>query len=216
MNLYYIVTYRRDENDDPITGTLKGVSGFQNGVYGPVGMPEAKRVQSLMGGEIVEVEPNQDFVRKMVNKACKKAGLPVPYKTEDFDEDVDGSNPEIFEVEDETEEDAPSEEDTVEEDSDEDTSEEDAPEEDAPEVDTSDEVPEEEVVNEVIDALHDALDEEKLDGAFDGGPPKSTNLGAIDAASVVRRLESEAALDFFLGDDEKRKTVLDPAGRADE
>lgn len=192
MQLYYVVTQRRDPEGRPVSGTVSGVAGFENGLYGPVGLPEAERVKALTGADVVNVEIDNDTIQELVNQACEKAGIPAPFRADDFtaerEEALEAEIREEIEAEnaDDEEEDAPV----------------------AEQADTS------ATVDQILDAITEVVDEEKIDGELIENPV-SGNLNAIDAQAVARRLDDEAT-DLFLSDDESRKTVLNAAGRGDE
>jgi hypothetical protein len=198
MDFCYVVSQRRDDEGNPITGTIRGVEGFENGLWGPTTPREARRVQALMGGDIVHVDIDGDVVKDAVNTACHQQGLPLPYRPSDFEQERFA---EVWfskawdEAKDEIGEDEP----------------EDEPEDDSEdESDDEDGVgPDPEVLGEVTAVIGKAVDDVDEDLIEN---PVSTNLTAVEAQAVVRRL-SEDATELFLGEDEERKTVLDAAGK---
>lgn len=87
LDLYFVVTRRRNSNGELINGRWYGISGWQNGVKGPLVESEARKISGSTGAEIVPVE--LEDVDELVRTAFRKAEVPLPEELVPKDEDAD-------------------------------------------------------------------------------------------------------------------------------
>lgn len=187
MEFYFIFTNRRDEDGRLVSGTVKGVPGFRNGVCGPLSRHEANRYRALMGGEVLTASLSQDQVQALVAEALDRAGIDQQIRSSDFDE---GENvPDTVKVSEGVFDEATESLDDLE-----DQEGAEAPEDAGEEGEEGEDEPT--GIEAILSDLGTSLDH-----------------NATDAADVIGELPSEEAVEQFVDDEEGRLTVLRAAGR---
>lgn len=76
LDLYFVVTRRRNSNGELINGRWYGIRGWQNGVKGPLVESQARKISGSTGAEIVPVE--LEDIDELVRTAFRKAEVPLP------------------------------------------------------------------------------------------------------------------------------------------